>query len=83
MLEVFGLSICCLQPHNFRTGSLSFPATRRGLTPASLPEGHIVSTLAGVKKKTSSILVCWTLYLEQEGNNCPKPSMFILLEPCP
>lgn len=57
MLEVFGLSICCLQTRNFCVGSLSFPATHWGLTPASLPKDHIVPTLAGVKKKTSSILV--------------------------
>lgn len=56
MLEVFGLTICCLQPCNFCAGSLSLLTPWWGLRPTSLPKDHIVPTIASVKK-TSSMLV--------------------------
>lgn len=54
------------------------PCHTAGMTPASLHEEHIVPALAGVKKKTSSMLTYLALYLEQDGDNHPKTRMLIL-----
>lgn len=70
--EVFGLSICCLQPCNSRAGSLRLPVTRQEPTPTSLPEEHTgPTTLADTKKQASGVPWDWTLCLEQEGHNHP------------